>query len=136
VAITAGHYNDPDQWRTPLTVLEQVILPQRPDGAAPAGQPGRQGRYLSQTPPGEHAGTVSPFTETNPVAAPDRRPVIGTSLRSTTKQAVTFRSMRSAAEEDTVVTGQRRRLAAGRLPVSRGVPPPAMDDAVATKANR
>jgi CubicO group peptidase (beta-lactamase class C family) len=27
VAITAGNYDDPDQWRTPLTVLEQVILP-------------------------------------------------------------------------------------------------------------
>lgn len=27
VAITAGNYDDPDQWRAPLTVLEQVILP-------------------------------------------------------------------------------------------------------------
>ncbi|MDM4719601.1 serine hydrolase [Micromonospora sp. WMMA1363] len=27
VAITAGNYDGPDQWRTPLTVLEQVILP-------------------------------------------------------------------------------------------------------------
>lgn len=27
VAITAGNYDDPDQWRTPLTVLERVILP-------------------------------------------------------------------------------------------------------------
>ena len=27
VAITAGNYDDPDQWRTRLTVLEQVILP-------------------------------------------------------------------------------------------------------------
>jgi CubicO group peptidase (beta-lactamase class C family) len=26
VAITAGNYDDPDQWRTPLTVLERVIL--------------------------------------------------------------------------------------------------------------
>ncbi len=27
VAITAGNYDDPDQWRTPLTLLERVILP-------------------------------------------------------------------------------------------------------------
>lgn len=27
VAVTAGNYDDPDQWRTPLTVLERVILP-------------------------------------------------------------------------------------------------------------
>ncbi|MEV0155522.1 serine hydrolase [Micromonospora sp. NPDC050686] len=27
VALTAGNYDDPDQWRAPLTVLEQVILP-------------------------------------------------------------------------------------------------------------
>ncbi|MGK5442092.1 serine hydrolase domain-containing protein [Micromonospora sp. URMC 105] len=27
VAVTAGNYNDPDQWRTPLTVLERVVLP-------------------------------------------------------------------------------------------------------------
>lgn len=27
VAVTAGNYDDPDQWRTPLAVLEQVILP-------------------------------------------------------------------------------------------------------------
>jgi hypothetical protein len=27
VAITAGNYDNPDQWRTPHTVLEQVILP-------------------------------------------------------------------------------------------------------------
>jgi CubicO group peptidase (beta-lactamase class C family) len=27
VAVTAGNYDDPDQWRTPQTVLEQVILP-------------------------------------------------------------------------------------------------------------
>ncbi|MEV8504587.1 serine hydrolase [Actinoplanes sp. NPDC051475] len=27
VAITAGNYDDPDQWRTPLAVLEQVIFP-------------------------------------------------------------------------------------------------------------
>lgn len=27
VAITAGAYDDPDQWRTPITVLEQVVLP-------------------------------------------------------------------------------------------------------------
>jgi CubicO group peptidase (beta-lactamase class C family) len=27
VAIVAGNYDDPDQWRTPLTVLERVILP-------------------------------------------------------------------------------------------------------------
>ncbi|MEV0726222.1 serine hydrolase [Micromonospora purpureochromogenes] len=27
VAITAGNYDDPDQWRTPLGVLERVILP-------------------------------------------------------------------------------------------------------------
>ncbi|MEH0981442.1 serine hydrolase domain-containing protein [Micromonospora sp. CPCC 205556] len=27
VAITAGNYDDPDQWRAPLTVLERVILP-------------------------------------------------------------------------------------------------------------
>jgi CubicO group peptidase (beta-lactamase class C family) len=26
-AITAGNYDDPDQWRTPVTLLEQVILP-------------------------------------------------------------------------------------------------------------
>ncbi|WP_435821592.1 hypothetical protein [Micromonospora musae] len=30
VAITAGNYDDPDQWRTPLTVLERVILPTTP----------------------------------------------------------------------------------------------------------
>jgi hypothetical protein len=28
VAVTAGHYDDPDQWRTPQTVLGRVILPQ------------------------------------------------------------------------------------------------------------
>lgn len=27
VAVTAGNYDDPDQWRTPLTVLERVVLP-------------------------------------------------------------------------------------------------------------
>lgn len=27
VAVTAGNYDDPDQWRTPQAVLEQVILP-------------------------------------------------------------------------------------------------------------
>ncbi|MER6593380.1 serine hydrolase [Micromonospora purpureochromogenes] len=27
MAITAGNYDGPDQWRTPLTVLERVILP-------------------------------------------------------------------------------------------------------------
>lgn len=27
VAIAAGNYDDPDQWRTPATLLEQVILP-------------------------------------------------------------------------------------------------------------
>jgi CubicO group peptidase (beta-lactamase class C family) len=27
VAVTAGNYDDPDQWRTPLAVLERVILP-------------------------------------------------------------------------------------------------------------
>jgi CubicO group peptidase (beta-lactamase class C family) len=27
VAITAGNYDDPNQGRTPLTVIEQVILP-------------------------------------------------------------------------------------------------------------
>ena len=27
VAVTAGNYDDPDQWRTPLAVLEQVVLP-------------------------------------------------------------------------------------------------------------
>ncbi|MEU5531442.1 serine hydrolase [Micromonospora chersina] len=27
VAVTAGNYDDPDQWRTPLTVLGRVILP-------------------------------------------------------------------------------------------------------------
>jgi CubicO group peptidase (beta-lactamase class C family) len=27
VAVTAGNYDDPDQWRTPQTVLERVILP-------------------------------------------------------------------------------------------------------------
>lgn len=27
VAITAGNYDDPDQWRTPVTVLERVIVP-------------------------------------------------------------------------------------------------------------
>ncbi len=27
VAITAGNYDDPDQWRTPATLLEQVVLP-------------------------------------------------------------------------------------------------------------
>ncbi|WP_025619493.1 serine hydrolase domain-containing protein [Salinispora cortesiana] len=27
VAITAGNYDDPDQWRAPLAVLKQVILP-------------------------------------------------------------------------------------------------------------
>lgn len=27
VVITAGNYDDPEQWRTPQTVLEQVILP-------------------------------------------------------------------------------------------------------------
>ncbi|MCW3814314.1 beta-lactamase family protein [Micromonospora sp. DR5-3] len=27
VAITAGNYDDPDQWRTPVTLLERVILP-------------------------------------------------------------------------------------------------------------
>ncbi|MER7002439.1 serine hydrolase [Dactylosporangium sp. NPDC000555] len=27
VAVTAGNYDDPEQWRTPLAVLEQVILP-------------------------------------------------------------------------------------------------------------
>jgi CubicO group peptidase (beta-lactamase class C family) len=27
VAIAAGNYDDPDQWRTPTTLLEQVILP-------------------------------------------------------------------------------------------------------------
>lgn len=27
VAVTAGAYDDPDQWRTPITVLEQVVLP-------------------------------------------------------------------------------------------------------------
>ncbi|MFC5926085.1 serine hydrolase domain-containing protein [Micromonospora vulcania] len=27
VAITAGNYDDPDQWRTPLALLEHVILP-------------------------------------------------------------------------------------------------------------
>jgi CubicO group peptidase (beta-lactamase class C family) len=27
VAIAAGNYDDPDQWRTPLAVLERVILP-------------------------------------------------------------------------------------------------------------
>ncbi len=27
VAITAGNYDDPDQWRTPVTLLERVVLP-------------------------------------------------------------------------------------------------------------
>ncbi|MDG4786949.1 serine hydrolase [Micromonospora sp. WMMD1102] len=27
VAVTAGGYNDPEQWRTPSTVLERVVLP-------------------------------------------------------------------------------------------------------------
>lgn len=27
VAVTAGNYDDPDQWRTPVAVLEQVVLP-------------------------------------------------------------------------------------------------------------
>ncbi|MET7970973.1 serine hydrolase [Micromonospora sp. NPDC005305] len=27
VAVAAGNYDDPDQWRTPLTVLQRVILP-------------------------------------------------------------------------------------------------------------
>ncbi len=27
VAVTAGNYDDPDQWRTPVTLLERVILP-------------------------------------------------------------------------------------------------------------
>jgi CubicO group peptidase (beta-lactamase class C family) len=27
VAITAGNYDDPDQWQTPLAVLQRVILP-------------------------------------------------------------------------------------------------------------
>jgi hypothetical protein len=27
VAVTAGNYDDPDQWQTPQTVLERVILP-------------------------------------------------------------------------------------------------------------
>jgi CubicO group peptidase (beta-lactamase class C family) len=27
VAVTAGNYDDPDQWRTPQTVLERVIVP-------------------------------------------------------------------------------------------------------------
>ncbi|MFI9643126.1 serine hydrolase domain-containing protein [Micromonospora sp. NPDC051925] len=27
VAVTAGNYDDPDQWRTPIMVLERVILP-------------------------------------------------------------------------------------------------------------
>jgi CubicO group peptidase (beta-lactamase class C family) len=27
VAITAGNYDNPDQWRTPHTVLEQIIVP-------------------------------------------------------------------------------------------------------------
>ena len=27
VAVTAGNYHDPDQWRTPQTVLERVIVP-------------------------------------------------------------------------------------------------------------
>jgi hypothetical protein len=27
VAITAGNYDDPEQWRTPLTVMQRVVLP-------------------------------------------------------------------------------------------------------------
>lgn len=27
VAVTAGNYDDPEQWRTPVAVLEQVVLP-------------------------------------------------------------------------------------------------------------
>ncbi|MFY1695857.1 serine hydrolase domain-containing protein [Solwaraspora sp. WMMA2101] len=27
VVVTAGNYDDPDQWRTPVAVLEQVVLP-------------------------------------------------------------------------------------------------------------
>lgn len=27
VAVTAGNYDDPEQWRTPVAVLEQIILP-------------------------------------------------------------------------------------------------------------
>jgi len=27
VAVTAGNYDDPEQWRTPMAVLEQVVLP-------------------------------------------------------------------------------------------------------------
>ncbi|MEE6307805.1 serine hydrolase [Plantactinospora veratri] len=27
VAVTAGNYNGPDQWRTPMTLLERVVLP-------------------------------------------------------------------------------------------------------------
>jgi hypothetical protein len=27
VAVTAGNYDDPEQWRTPQTLLERVILP-------------------------------------------------------------------------------------------------------------
>jgi CubicO group peptidase (beta-lactamase class C family) len=30
VAITAGNYDNPDQWRTPVALLEQVILPATP----------------------------------------------------------------------------------------------------------
>jgi hypothetical protein len=32
VAVTAGRYNEPDGWRTPLAVLTQFVLPALPIG--------------------------------------------------------------------------------------------------------
>lgn len=61
VAITAGRYDNPDQWQTPAAVLEQVILPATQGNGAPQAGHGRHAteRQLSSPSAASEGTTLS-----------------------------------------------------------------------------